>query len=97
MENINLHELVGWIIAAVAAIGAFTAVIFRFIDRINKPIIALNEAVNAMKTSVELLNQAVRALKADNEIIARRVSEHGRQIDSLKIDVATIKERVRGD
>lgn len=96
MENINLHELVGWIIAAVAAIGAFTAVIFRFIDRINKPIEALKEAVNAMRVSVQLLNQAVNALKESNETIERRVAEHGRQIDEMKIDLATIKERIKG-
>lgn len=96
MENINIHEMVGWIIAAVAAIGAFTAVIFRFIDRINKPIEALKEAVNAMRLSVQLLNQAVSALKENNESIERRVGEHGRQIDKMQIDIATIKERVKG-
>ena len=95
MENINVHEMVGWIIAAVAAIGAFTAVIFRFIDRINKPIEALKEAVNAMRLSVQLLNQAVSMLKENNESIERRVGEHGQQIDKMRIDIATIKERVK--
>lgn len=93
----NLYEIVGWILAAVVSIGAFTAVIFRFIDRINKPIEALKDAVDAMRITVELLNQAVSALKANNETIERRVSEHGKQIDELRTDVATIKERVRGD
>lgn len=96
MENMNLHEMVGWIIAAVAAIGAFTAVIFRFIDRINKPIVALNDAINAMRISVQLLNQAVTSLNEKNESIERRLGEHGRQIDKIQIDIATIKERVRG-
>lgn len=96
MENMNLNEMVGWIVAAVAAIGAFTAVIFRFIDRINKPIIALNEAINAMRISVQLLNQAVTSLNEKNENIERRLNEHGKQIDKIQIDIATIKERVRG-
>ena len=97
MENMNLYEMAGWIIAAVAAIGAFTAVIFRFIDRINKPIIALNEAINAMRISVQLLNQAVTSLNEKNESIERRLADHGKQIDKIQIDIATIKERVRGD
>ena len=92
----GLHEIVGLIIAAVASIGAFTAVIFRFIDRINKPIEALKEAVNAMRISVQLLNQAVSALKESNETIERRVGEHGRQIDKIQIELATIKERMKG-
>lgn len=96
MENINLNEMVGWIIAAVGAIGAFTAVIFRFIDRINKPIEALKEAVNAMRISVQLLNQAVAALKENNETIERRVTEHGRQIDGIRLEIAAIKEQIKG-
>lgn len=97
-------QAVGIVIAALAAIGGFVATVFRFMDRMNKPVQAINEAIEAINktldrvdTAVQLLNQAVGALNEKNDIVSHRLNEHGRQIDELKIDLATIKERVSGN
>ena len=99
----NEYEIVGLVIAAITAIGGVVAIVFRFIDRINKPVAALNEAIKAIThtleqvdTAVQLLNQAVTALNEKNGIVSERLAEHGRQIDALKVEMATIKERVSG-
>lgn len=95
------YQAIGIVIAAFVAIGGFVAIVFRFMDRMNKPVQAINKAIEAINktldrldTAVQLLNQAVAALNKENDIVTHRLNEHGRQIDELKIDVATIKERV---
>lgn len=76
-------QFLGYLVMAIITLGGFVAVIMK-----------ITQPINDLRVVVQELRDCINTLKTDNATQNRRLDEHGRDIDSLKIDVETLKTRM---
>ncbi len=79
MDNI---QFIGTLISAVITLGAFVAVIMKFI-----------QPINDLRVVIQKLNDTIDSLKKDNDTQNRRIEKHGEQIDKLDRRVGRIENK----
>ena len=79
MDNI---QFIGTLISAVITLGAFVAVIMKFI-----------QPINDLRIVIQKLNDTIDSLKKDNDTQNRRIEKHGEQIDKLDKRVGRIENK----
>lgn len=83
MDNI---QFIGTLISAVITLGAFVAVIMKFI-----------QPINDLRIVIQKLNDTIDSLKKDNDTQNRRIEKHGEQIDKLDKRVGKIETKIKID
>lgn len=83
MDNI---QFIGTLISAVITLGAFVAVIMKFI-----------QPINDLRIVIQKLNDTIDSLKKDNDTQNRRIEKHGEQIDKLDRRVGKIETKIKID
>lgn len=76
-------QFVGYLVSAVITLGGFVAVIMK-----------ITQPINDLRVVVQELKDCITTLKNDNSTQNRRLDEHGRDIDNLKIQVGTLKTKI---
>lgn len=76
-------QFVGYLVSAVITLGGFVAVIMK-----------ITQPINDLRVVVQELKDCITTLKNDNSTQNRRLDEHGRDIDDLKIQVGNLKTKV---
>ena len=79
MDNI---QFIGTLISAVITLGAFVAIIMKFI-----------QPINDLRIVIQKLNDTIYSLKKDNDTQNRRIEKHGEQIDKLDKRVGRIENK----
>ena len=79
MDNI---QFIGTLISAVITLGAFVAIIMKFI-----------QPINDLRIVIQKLNDTIDSLKKDNDTQNRRIEKHGEQIDKLDKRVGRIENK----
>lgn len=83
MDNI---QFIGTLISAVITLGAFVAIIMKFI-----------QPINDLRIVIQKLNDIIDSLKKDNDTQNRRIEKHGEQIDKLDRRVGKIETKIKMD
>ena len=83
MDNI---QFIGTLISAIITLGAFVAVIMKFI-----------QPINDLRVVIQKLNDTIDSLKKDNDTQNRRIEKHGEQIDKLDMRVGKIETKIKMD
>lgn len=83
MDNI---QFIGTLISAVITLGAFVAIIMKFI-----------QPINDLRIVIQKLNDTIDSLKKDNDTQNRRIEKHGEQIDKLDKRVGKIETKIKID
>lgn len=83
MDNI---QFIGTLISAVITLGAFVAIIMKFI-----------QPINDLRIVIQKLNDTIDSLKKDNDTQNRRIEKHGEQIDKLDRRVGKIETKIKID
>lgn len=83
MDNI---QFIGTLISAVITLGAFVAIIMKFI-----------QPINDLRIVIQKLNDIIDSLKKDNDTQNRRIEKHGEQIDKLDKRVGKIETKIKMD
>lgn len=76
-------EFLGLLIPALSVLAGFITVIIK-----------INQPINDLRLVVQELKDCIASLKNDNATQNRRIDEHGKEIDQLKLDVQKIKTKV---
>jgi chromosome segregation ATPase len=76
-------QFLGYLVMAIITLGGFVAVIMK-----------ITQPINDLRVVVQELRDCINTLKTDNATQNRRLDEHGRDIDALKLDVETLKTRM---
>ena len=76
-------QFLGMLIPALSVLIGFIAIIIK-----------INQPINDLRVVVQELKDCISSLKTDNAIQNRRLDEHGKEIDQLKLDVQDIKTKV---
>ena len=79
MDNI---QFIGTLISAVITLGAFVAIIMKFI-----------QPINDLRIVIQKLSDTIDSLKKDNDTQNRRIEKHGEQIDKLDKRVGRIENK----
>ena len=79
MDNI---QFIGTLISAVITLGAFVAIIMKFI-----------QPINDLRIVIQKLNDTIDSLKKDNDTQNRRIEKHGEQIDTLDKRLGRIENK----
>lgn len=76
-------QFLGYLVMAIITLGGFVAVIMK-----------ITQPINDLRVVVQELRDCITTLKNDNATQNRRLDEHGRDIDDLKIKVGKLTTRV---
>ena len=76
-------QMIGYVVLVVITLGSFITVIQRF-----------TQPINDLKVVIQELRDCINVLKNDNETQNRRITEHGKDIDQLKMDVGELKTKM---
>lgn len=76
-------QMIGYVVLVVITLGSFIAVVQRF-----------TQPINDLKVVIQELRDCINVLKNDNETQNRRITEHGKDIDQLKMDVGELKTKM---
>ena len=76
-------QLIGYAVLAVITLGSFVVVIQRF-----------TQPINELKVVIQELKDCIKDIRKDNDIQNKRLEEHGKQIDDLKVKVGNLETRV---
>ncbi len=76
-------QFLGYLVMAIVTLGGFVTVV----NRITQPI-------NDLRVVVQELKDCISTLKTDNATQNRRLDEHGKDIDNLKVAVGNLETKV---
>ena len=76
-------EFLGYVVMAVVTLGGFLGVVAK-----------ITQPINDLRVVVQELKDCITTLKTDNSTQNRRLDEHGKDIDELKISVGKLKTRM---
>ena len=76
-------QFLGYLVMAIITLGGFVAVIMK-----------ITQPINDLRVVVQELKDCINTLKTDNATQNRRLDEHGKDIDDLKIKMGTLETRV---
>jgi archaellum component FlaC len=77
-------QFLGYLVMAIITLGGFVAVV----NRITQPI-------NDLRVVVQELKDCINTLRSDNATQNKRLDEHGKDIDNLKIKVGNLETKVK--
>jgi chromosome segregation ATPase len=81
MEN---AELIGNAVLVVITLGSFMVVTQR-----------LTQPVNELKVVIQELKDCIKEITKDNDTQNKRLDEHGREIDSLKLKLGNLETKMK--
>ena len=76
-------QFLGYLVMAIITLGGFIAVV----QKITQPI-------NDLRVVVQELKDCITSLKNDNSTQNRRLDEHGKEIDTLKVEVGELRTKM---
>ena len=76
-------RVIGYVVSSVITLGAFIAVIMKFV-----------QPINDLRVVIQKLNDNIDALKNDNTQQNKRIEKHGEQIDNLGHRVDKIETKI---
>jgi predicted nucleic acid-binding Zn-ribbon protein len=77
-------QMIGSVVTTVITLGAFIAVIMKFM-----------QPINDLKVVIQELKDCVKALKEDRDAIRKRVEKHGEEIDKLDRRVGDLELKMK--
>lgn len=80
MDNV---QFLGYLVSAIITLGGFVAVIQK-----------LTQPINDLRVVVQELRDCINSLKSDNATQNRRLDEHGKEIDDLKLKFGNLETKV---
>ena len=79
----NEAEKIGDIVQTVITFGSFLAVVFKF-----------TQPINELRLVIQELKDYMREIAKDNDIQNKRLDDHGKEIDNLKLKVNNLHTRM---
>lgn len=76
-------QFLGYLVMAIITLGGFVAVIMR-----------ITQPINDLRIVVQELKDCIKTLKSDNDTQNRRLDEHGKDIDELKVKLGNLQTKV---
>lgn len=76
-------QFIGYLISAVITLGGFIAIIMKFV-----------QPINDLRVVIQKLNDNIDAIKNQNETHEMRITQHGKEIDSLDTRVGTLETKM---
>ena len=76
-------QFLGYLVSAIITLGAFVAVIIKFV-----------QPINDLRVVIQKLNDNTDSLKKDNTQQNKRIDKHGEQIDQLDRRVGKIETKI---
>lgn len=76
-------QFIGYLVSAVITLGGFIAIIMKFI-----------QPINDLRVVIQKLNDNIDAIKNQNETHEMRITQHGKEIDSLDTRVGTLETKM---
>ena len=76
-------QFLGYLVSAIITLGAFVAVIIKFV-----------QPINDLRVVIQKLNDNIDSLKKDNTQQNKRIDKHGEQIDQLDRRVGKIETKI---
>lgn len=76
-------QFLGYLVSAIITLGAFVAVIIKFV-----------QPINDLRVVIKKLNDNIDSLKKDNTQQNKRIDKHGEQIDQLDRRVGKIETKI---
>ena len=76
-------QFLGYLVMAIITLGGFVAVIMK-----------ITQPINDLRVVVQELRDCINTLKNDNATQNKRLDEHGKDIDALKVELGNLKTKV---
>ena len=76
-------QFLGYLVSAIITLGAFVAVIIKFV-----------QPINDLRVVIQKLNDNIDSLKKENTQQNKRIDKHGEQIDQLDRRVGKIETKI---
>jgi hypothetical protein len=76
-------QFLGYLVMAIITLGGFVAVIMK-----------ITQPINGLRVVVQELRDCINTLKTDNATQNKRLDEHGKDIDDLKVKVGTLETKI---
>lgn len=76
-------QFLGYLVMAMITLGGFVAVIMK-----------ITQPINDLRVVVQELRDCITTLKTDNATQNRRLDEHGKEIDNIKVKLGNLETRV---
>ena len=76
-------QIIGIAVSAIITLGAFIAVIMKFV-----------QPINDLRVVIQKLNDNIDTMKSDNEKQDKRITKHGEEIDKLDHRVGTLETKM---
>lgn len=83
------------IVAVLTILGGIYGFYLKIKKEITGNIESNNKPINDLNKSIIELNSTIKHMNDDYKSLSSRVTEHGKEIDDLKIDVCNLKTEVR--
>ena len=77
------EQFLGYLLLGIITLGAFVAVIMKFV-----------QPINDLRVVIQKLNDTIDTLKNDNASQSRRLDRHGEQIDKLDHRLGKVETRM---
>ena len=77
-------QFLGYLVMAIITLGGFVAVIMK-----------ITQPINDLRVVVQELRDCINTLKSDNATQNRRLDEHGKDIDNIKIKLGNLETRMQ--
>lgn len=77
-------QFLGYLVMAIITLGGFVAVIMK-----------ITQPINDLRVVVQELRDCINTLKTDNTTQNKRLDEHGKDIDDLKVKVGTLETKIQ--
>ena len=76
-------QFLGYLVMAIITLGGFAAVIMK-----------ITQPINDLRVVVQELKDCVHTLKTDNATQNKRLDDHGKDIDNLKMKVGSLETKM---
>lgn len=76
-------QFLGYLVMAIITLGGFVAIIMK-----------ITQPINDLRVVVQELRDCINTLKTDNATQNRRLDEHGKEIDEIKIKLTNLQTKV---
>lgn len=76
-------QMIGYAVSIIITLGAFIAVIMKFV-----------QPINDLRVVIQKLNDNIDTLKNDNKHHDERITKHGQEIDKLENRVGKLETKV---
>lgn len=77
------EQFLGYLLLGIITLGAFVAVIMKFV-----------QPINDLRVVIQKLNDTIDTLKSDNATQSRRLDRHGEQIDKLDHRLGKVETKI---